>query len=258
MKARNLLAIMFLSGLAPCLPAQILMHHWDFSVYDDDAALTQTPDTVNGNVFSAILPGMNVQDGLLRVRYESSTLGSTFATINREGAPEIFAEIVFNDWLMAGEALNERIVFGFTQTSSSSPQNSALLTLFRNESNNVLVSGSSGPAATPILIAETLNMPANLNDPVTFRIGMNFTDQTYSIWYQFGGAADFTLLGTAGIYGERDSLFLRFGADEFFTDAGEIVSISSISVYAVPEPATWISLAAGLATLIPILRRRPA
>jgi len=256
MTSRQLLSALLLALSAGTLSAQTLLHHWDFSVYDDDAALTQTPDTVSGNLFSLILPGMSVQSGLLRVRYESATLGSTFAPLDRAGAPEIYAEIVFTDWLMAGDALNERIVFGFTQTSSQSPQNAALLTLIRNADNNVLVTGTSGPSTTPINIAETLNMPANLNDPVTFRIGMNIEAQTYSIWYRFGGAEDFTQLGTAAIYDARDALFLRFGADEFFTDPGEIVSISSISVYAVPEPSTYAALALGLLVALSLRRRR--
>ena len=256
MNTRIGLSSLILALAAGALPAQTLLHHWDFSVYDDDAALAQTPDTVSGNLFSLILPGMSVQSGLLRVRYESATLGSTFAPLDRAGAPGIYAEIVFTDWLMAGDALNERIVFGFTQSSTQSPQNAALLTLIRNADNNVLVSGTSGPSATSINIAETLNMPANLNDPVTFRIGMDFDAQTYSIWYRFGGAEDFTELGTAAIYGERDSLFLRFGADEFFTDPGEIVSISSISVYAVPEPSTWAALTLGLGIALRLRRSR--
>jgi len=129
---------------------------------------------------------------------------------------------------LAGKRSNEKIKIGFT-SDRDRPKVVANLVLTRTLSGNISIQGEA-PGRGTVIPPTIISRKNELDQPITLRLEIDETNETYRIFSRKADESEFLKHGTGKIAPLRPARYLRLSFEGNFADNEEVIKIESLKV----------------------------
>lgn len=202
---------------------------WDF----DDAPNTKLPEaSFHGTIkdrWTNELPSLTMDgNGCLNIkRSHLDELSDTYLPLN-DSATHVAVELVLRELKLGGNRSDEKIKIGFT-SDRDRPKVAASLVLTRKPNGNISIQGE-GPGRGTVIPPAIISGNNELDQPITLRLEIDETNDTYRISSRKAKDSEFRKHGTGKIAPLRPARYLRLSFEGNFTDNDEVIKIESLKV----------------------------
>ncbi len=240
----------------PALASAQVLQVWQFN--DGAGTALNASASSGGILFNNAIPGVTTNgSGGLSFAYNSTSSARTFADIPDVSTDILQLDVLVASWdfsgVTAAPGAGPLVEFGFAPAigTSNGVTRTALIQFAADnvEADIIGVAAGSGFSNTP----GGLNVFGKVQaTPITFRLVANFITDTYTV---SSSANNFSTPATGNLDPTRGANFIQIRALDNFTAGGSSFIVDSVTLTAIPEPATYTALA-GVAILGFVVARR--
>ena len=240
----------------PVLASAQVLHTWNFN--DTAGTALSASAGTGGILFNTAISGVATDgSGGLAIAYTSTSSTRSFADIPDVGAGILQLDVLVAGWDLSGVTaepdFGPLVEFGFANvTGSSNGTTRTALIQFAADASGAEIVGVAGGTgstntATGIVFGKTQAAP------VTFRLVANFDADTYAI---SSSADNYSTVTGGTLAADRGANFILIRTLDNFAEGGGSFTVDSITVSAVPEPASAAALVGVAALALTAARRR--
>ncbi len=239
----------------PVLASAQVLHTWNFN---DTAGTGLNASASTSSIsFNLGITGVATNGtGGLVIAYNSASSTRSFADVPDVGAGILQLDVLVAGWDLSGVTaepdFGPLVEFGFANVTGSSngTTRTALIQFAADASGAEIVGVAGGTGSTNT--ATGIAFGKTQATPVTFRLVANFDADTYTI---STSADNYSTVTGGTLAADRGANFVLIRTLDNFTEGGGGFTVDSITVSAIPEPATAAALF-GVAALALVGARR--